>query len=301
MESLREKDVYPDFYELVQFISREADEANDPVYGKLKVTNDSLSSKNKSSNSTASFSSDVGKSSSSSSTSGNGGRKCLLCDSQHRLFYCAKFKEMKPVERLKFVNDHRLCKNCLLSNHETSHCRKDSVCSVPGCGQKHTKFIHINQNQNRMQNLSVNSETSRSGNSPQILNANADIGAEVFMPVVPVVVNGKRDTFALLDSASSSSFCSRSLVQSLGIQGRSTSYSLSTLSKTAESKQTSVVDLMLASSDGRETLMLYNVLVVDKIPVRCPPSEALHMYDHLRDLPIVDRIDDAEILIGQDN
>ena len=32
-----------------------------------------------------------------------------------------------------------------MDKHMVGACRKPSVCSVPGCGRKHTKFIHIDK------------------------------------------------------------------------------------------------------------------------------------------------------------
>ena len=71
--------------------------------------------------------------------------ECQLCPERlrHRLWNCPVFLEMKPHARLQFVLDHKLCHNCLLSSHETSYCGKKSVCSVPNCGMKHSKYIHV--------------------------------------------------------------------------------------------------------------------------------------------------------------
>ena len=50
---------------------------------------------------------------------------------------------MKPSERLDVVNNHVLCHNCFMRSHTTEICGKKSRCSVPGCGAKHSMFIHI--------------------------------------------------------------------------------------------------------------------------------------------------------------
>ena len=84
---------------------------------------------------------------------------CVLCGAAHRLFYCDTFKSLKPVQRLKVVKDNKLCENCLLSNHEVSTCRKPSVCSVPNCGKKHTRFIHIDEVTNVIQNVDMSDQS----------------------------------------------------------------------------------------------------------------------------------------------
>ena len=51
---------------------------------------------------------------------------------------------MSPADKkVKLVRNKGLCENCLYSNHNTQNCRNSSTCSIPGCGRKHSKFLHI--------------------------------------------------------------------------------------------------------------------------------------------------------------
>ena len=50
---------------------------------------------------------------------------------------------MRPDERFNVARQCKLCFNCLLPDHCSNACRKPSVCPVPGCGRKHTKFLHV--------------------------------------------------------------------------------------------------------------------------------------------------------------
>ena len=45
---------------------------------------------------------------------------CKACKGDHNLFCFATFEYMKPQERRKFVQDKKLCGNCLLSNNVVS-------------------------------------------------------------------------------------------------------------------------------------------------------------------------------------
>jgi len=284
---------YPNLKTLVDFVAEIADEMNDPVYGrsKLGTKDDKPEVFEKQKSQTTTFSSDIKVAQS------NKVYLCVLCKGEHRLFYCDSFKGMKPTERLKFVRDNRLCDNCLLPNHQAATCRRQTVCSVPGCGKKHTKYIHIpsgtrGQNMSQgEQRLTSNSNpvTLRSQISSDVVNANANVRDEcIFMPVVSVVVNGSTEACVLLDTASSGTFCTRSLVDSLGIQGKMTQYSLSTLSGRNVSNQTETVELYVASRDGMSGLRLCNVLVVDDIPGRTLSLASLSQYGHLRDLELVE-------------
>jgi hypothetical protein len=296
---------YPNLKMLVDFVRENSDEMNDPVYGKMKLglkdnSNSDLSERSKSQ--TTNFSSDVKVS------QGHKVYSCILCKGAHKLFYCDSFKGMKPLERLKFVRDNRLCDNCLLPNHQAAACRRQSVCSVPGCGKKHTKYIHIPSG---IQGQSMSNGAQRSANNgspvtlrshvaPDVVNAN--VGDEyIFMPVVSVVVNGSNEACALLDTASSGTFCTRSLVNSLGIQGKEAHYSLSTLSGKNVLTRTETVELYVASRDGTSGLLLSNVLVVDDIPGRTLSSALLSQYSHLHNLQLVEGNKPIDILIGQDN
>ena len=70
-------------------------------------------------------------------------KPCGVCNQMHRLFGCSAFKGMTPAARLQFVKDKKLRFNFLLPFHTACTCYKQSVCSVPGCGKKHTKFVHV--------------------------------------------------------------------------------------------------------------------------------------------------------------
>lgn len=120
------------------------------------------------------------------------------------------------------------------------------------------------------------------------------------MPVVEVMVDETHRVFALLDTGSSTSFCSQRLVRSLGISGRQGSMRLKTMNK-CSMKDYEVVSLTLSSSDG-ESLSMSEVYVVDQIPVQCAPldiSKCAHFSD-IR-VPSACGVDEVDILIGQDN
>lgn len=71
----------------------------------------------------------------------------------------------------------------------------------------------------------------KNGDYAQVVNSSIYTGSNVQMPVVGVKVNGQFDTFALVDTASSSSFCSNCLVNALGVQGSKVQYKLKTLNQ----------------------------------------------------------------------
>ena len=200
---------YPFFHQFVEFVSKEAQAAADPVYGTSKQgqasshVNTSFSSKgNPKKGHTFATSSDSKK------------FNCVLCNNDHRLYYCPNFKSMKPTERLEVVSRNKLCENCLLGNHTTANCRRCAMCSVPGCGKRHSKFIHINKDINQ----GGNSQNNDADSSVRVVNASVSTPSNVHMPFVAVRVNAGYETCALLDTASSNTFCSQTLVDALKLR-----------------------------------------------------------------------------------
>ena len=293
MEIKRAKQCYPGFEELVKFVGREADEATDPVYGRIGGKSSDAAKYKSSQSSTVKTSTSFTSNTSQPATKWKR-PPCVLCAEDHNLLYCDVFKSKNPVDRLKLVTDNGLCETCLMSNHKTSECRKQYTCTVPGCGKRHSKFIHISQQSSD----SSSSSNSVSNNVSKVASAATTVCSDVFLPIVSAVVNNEVDACILLDTASSSSFCSSRLVHSLGIKGRDVKYMLSTLNGTEE-KISTVVDFDIRSYDGSSSLRMSNVLVVDMIPLpSCDMN--VRMYPHLADLSIVPSCQHADILIGQD-
>ena len=69
------------------------------------------------------------------------------------------------------------------------------------------------------------------------------------MPIVHVTVNDVPNVYALLDSASTNSFCSRALVRRLGVSGRTFEFQLRTINKSGP-QESEIVDLSLSSQTG---------------------------------------------------
>jgi hypothetical protein len=217
---------------------------------------------------------------------------CLLCKANHRLLFCDEFKKLKVDKRIELVRQNNLCENCLLANHNVSNCRKQGICTVPGCGKKHTRYIHVKRS-NANVTGGVNSfET----NSVKLNEAETDF----LLPVVPVIVNDKIHTHAFLDFGSTTSFCTKDLVDRLDVKGVDVRYNLNTMSQTDEHKQSSMVSLTLTSLDNSQSLPLSNVFVVDSIPAKCP-SLSKDKYAHLHDIPVTADVSEVKLLIGLNN
>ena len=310
----RQTEVYPTFENFSEFLNDIAHDSSDPVYGvnfrrrqrdtkhvthtvhTMPVASDETPGGGAGSRSAEQVSNAAASSYHDSYNSGkqNQGYSwqepvCFKCGKErHRLWNCTDFKAMTPRERFDFVSGNNLCKNCLLASHDTDSCRKQSVCSVQGCGLKHTKYIHIDD---PCSNVAVADATGAS-----CFNT---CSKTALMPILEITVNGIERVHCLLDTASSNTFCTKSLVEKLGINGTVENVTVETLtdSKTIE---TELVDLSISSSNG-VTVDMSKVYLTDRIPVRTGYIDA-DEYKHLRGLtfPNTKDIEKVDLLIGLD-
>jgi len=190
----------------VTFVKEAAEEANDPVYGKVieggKPRHDIYAERDRKGVQRRVA---VNAASSSAASSRCERPTCPMCSQQHSLFSCEAFKNTNVQNRLHFVKRNRLCYNCLRSGHRSNACNLNRVCSVPGCHQKHTKFLHlvtpraVPNSQNEFPNLDSRYESMSShptSNGYVEINGTADaqcslIGAGNMhraLPIVPVCV-----------------------------------------------------------------------------------------------------------------
>ncbi|XP_055527501.1 uncharacterized protein LOC129720105 [Wyeomyia smithii] len=67
-------------------------------------------------------------------------KRCVFCgDSYHLVFRCEKFRAMSVSQRVKDVNEKRLCRNCLNPGHFAEVCSRGS-CNR--CGRRHHTLLH---------------------------------------------------------------------------------------------------------------------------------------------------------------
>ncbi len=66
---------------------------------------------------------------------------CPLCQAEHRLGQCPKFKdELTPAQRKEFLQKTRRCFLCFQDNHPVSKCRLNFVCRT--CKRRHHTLLH---------------------------------------------------------------------------------------------------------------------------------------------------------------
>lgn len=218
---------------------------------------------------------------------------------------------MSPKGRFEFVVNKKLCFICFSPKHRAQLCKRIPTCQVPGCSRKHSNLLHFddvgsaNISCSESKDYKVVGETSNSMNQMVheiTSNACGSVVESVYVPLVPVTVNGKVYTWALLDSGSTNSFISDKLANELNLQGSCVRYHLSTLGASRDIKS-KTVDVCITSTEG-QTIYLKNVMVVPNIPATFPKQPIdITQYPHLQSLPLPHPTANAQaqVLIGMDN
>ena len=234
---------------------------------------------------------------------------CLLCHSVHPLYACGVFKKKSINQRLAFVAHHKLCCICFSKEHATINCPADIVCKK--CSLNHSTYIHVDDViVNKDVDVDVNTVTpvdipTNSSGTTLASNSADDTPSSdyTFMPTVSVVVNESYKTHALLDSGSTNSFITSDAVKCFGLSGKTVIYRHSTVDTLCMTTSTKVVNFILYSLDGTESLSMSNAFVVEEVPYTYSHCRDLSIYPHLSDIPIspVHPPAKVDILIGQDN
>ena len=317
----------PAITDLVAFLQQIADEENDPVFGRLTIREQgSKMSAFKKSGKTS-----RGVFTTSTDAEGSKTRSCVQCGGEHSLFGCSEFKQLKIEDRLKLAQKERLCYNCLKKGHMTRDCNLNRTCSVSGCNRKHTKFLHLikqpSQTDSTESRRDIGESSSDARNSPTSSETEATThhsssshvaeescsaigaGSKVVLPIVPVRVRarGKEeyfDTYALLDTGSTSTFCTLELTRKIGAEGTEQSLSMSTLDKSRIVTTCKAVNLEVESLSTQYRVSLHHVLAKEKINVSsalAADRSDIRQFAHLADLNLpAARPQDVMLLIGQD-
>ena len=152
--------------------------------------------------------------------------------------------------RKEFASDHGLCFNCLYGGHYIKDCHSKLKCNIDYCNDQHNTLLH---------------------NSDGIVNTAASNSFVSHMPVVRVLVNGSYTAHALLDTASTNSFCSKYIANKLGLKRKSTNFQLSTLSGNF-TNVTDMVSVKLSTISG-DNVRPMSCYVVNQIPASTPPVD----------------------------
>ena len=206
------------------------------------------------------------KGNSKAASAGSANFKCYRCSGPHAIWQCEIFKNASYEDRLRTVQQKKLCGSCLAHGHFSRSCPTGFSCRKPGCGKKNHSLLHtIDSKENKEpaakqdginQQPVVQDHTSVGGTATTLAESNLSLVTEsstfaasrdsvptrtvmggrprVCFMVVPVKVSGPGSdkhlmTYAFLDSGSDTTICLRSLVEELSLESEPTDFTLSTV------------------------------------------------------------------------
>lgn len=87
---------------------------------------------------------------------------CKLCNSNHAMKLCVRFKNLSVPDRLKFVGEHKNCENCFHCSHLKGQCQRKFSCVY--WQQRQRPLLHFQANQQNSTPI-IDNAGNHSGNS----------------------------------------------------------------------------------------------------------------------------------------
>ena len=186
--------------------------------------------------------------------------------------------------------------------YNVADCGKQSFCKRDGCRRKHHGLLHGGPRPAAAQQ-SEKAAVPEEGATCTATNA----GARCYLGIVPVTVEvgGKRTkTYAMLDDGSEKSMCCDSLLDRLGVTGKSVQYTVASVNDRQVTYDGRQVDLAVRAVDGGRSVEVRKAWSLPRLPASLkslPGKGELRSWKHLNDvkLPLL-QDGKVELLIGTD-
>ena len=153
--------------DLSNFVTTKARAANHAVFGDRSnnVQSSSSRGKPKPARSTSTFATQTRQAEGDEQRPPNQTRpKCPLCNANHWLSQCDKFRNKSLADRVNFVRTKNLCNNCPVAGHQARSCPKPRFSRVTGCHGNHSSSLHPPS----VQNTPHDSQTSSTTTSTEV-------------------------------------------------------------------------------------------------------------------------------------
>ena len=239
---------------------------------------------------------------------------CVKCGGLHYITQCKDFKALRVKDRLSFIQSKRLCVNCFKPGHLGRDCTRPFVCTVDGCGQKHSKFLHLPSKPTKdfeatNQRVAAVPQSSAQCSASVSSNFVAESKEKVALPIVAVRVKGKgldnyTDTYALIDPGGTSGYCSEELAQHLGVPRRNFTCNLSTIHESNTPVTADFVNLQVSNINGGPQFDMTGVMVRPSLNIgldHLATSADLKKWPHLEGIQLPElNVNEVHLLIGQD-
>lgn len=215
---------------------------------------------------------------------------CAFCKQNHPLFQCKEFQQLILEKKTGFVQNQRLCFNCLLPGHPVKFCKNKSSCHL--CGKRHHSLLHRSYTSSQSQEKENKREKNHEHSEKEIINhlATGNITALLSTALINVI-NKHGEVFvlrALLDPCSQESFLSESAAQTLGLKRIHVNGHVSGLSQ-MRTPIRFAADVEISSRLKPEKRMQITTYIVKRV-TSIMPSQTLNIdnWEHLKKLQLAD-------------
>ncbi|XP_057656751.1 uncharacterized protein LOC130894154 [Diorhabda carinulata] len=230
---------------------------------------------------------------------------CSLCKMNHQLQICPEFIKLTPNKRFNVVKEHRLCTNCLKSNHKNADCRSNSNCK--GCQKRHHSLLHFENIQgesNAPTSRQTNSRENKSENQTVVVHTSVNTSQVLLSTALIKVLDVYGNAHicrVLLDSGSQSNFITQNLVNQLRIEQSKINMAVSGLNNScSQIKYSSDINIR---SNINSIEFKINCLIIPQITDKLPAfSFDKNILDILKNVTLADpnfnESSQVEMLLG---
>ena len=232
---------------------------------------------------------------------------CLICKPEkHPLYACPRFKLMSHEQKIEVLKSNNLCMNCLRPGHFVKNCKSLHHCKV--CQKSHHTLLHIDSS------AAISPPSPKPPNSPTVTplvtsNAAACLAQNSLLMTCRVLVEAPDGSLvnarALLDSASSASFISERLVNSLCLPRLRRNTIISGVAGLTHNSIQSLTSITISSPQTTHKYSL-TAIVVPRVTCDLPvhPVTPPSTWNHLDNLSLADpdfaRPGRVDLLLGVD-
>ncbi|KAL7872267.1 hypothetical protein SRHO_G00072500 [Serrasalmus rhombeus] len=293
MEARQVNAGYPPFKEFVDFLSKEADLACDPVSSVQALKNMENEKPKHPRNQT------IQAKTLSTNTKQSNIPLCIFCKGMgHVLAKCRRFSERTVQDRIKFVREEKLCFGCLRTGHHSRRCDNRSTCER--CQKRHPTCLHDDKFKEHQRSIPHKGDDKDKVEPKEIVaiatsnTVSQDGLSTQTSSVIPVWVSSIKQperevlVYALLDTQSDTTFILDEVAQDLNTKKESVSLQLSTVAaRSTVIPCQKLMNLQVRGYNSEKRISLPSVYTREFIPanrLHIPTSETARKWPHLEQL-----------------
>ena len=215
---------------------------------------------------------------------------CALCKTdKHPLYTCPRFKSLPHDQMITTLRSNNLCMNCLRPGHYSRKCSSVNRCRK--CQKPHHTLLHIDKEDLQAEKTFLVSTSESTATS----HAATGFTSNTLLMTCQLIVHGPNGTTvrarALLDSASSTSFVSERLVNTMCLSRSSRTIRISGIAGLShKSPLHSIANFTVSSTLSPKEQIPVSAIVVPRVTSDLPlqPVHPNAQWSHLTDLYLAD-------------